>query len=76
MKPLAEIVHRIEDAEEFARNFADLDHFSHYIAGSAINDLKQLLRVYERAEMYRHCQVIQYAIDCRVDEMLSGFGFE
>lgn len=61
---------------QFVKNFKSKEEFRTWAKLGTINDLKQCIHVFENYELYEHCAIMQDAIDERVDNMLSGLGFD
>lgn len=76
MTPLEKSYQNIIDPINFVKNFPTREHFTQWARMGDINDLKDAIRTFEYYELYEHCAIMQWVIDEKVDEMLSGFGFE
>jgi hypothetical protein len=76
MTPLEESFSDILIPSNFVKNFTDDNHFRECARKQTINDLKDAIRTFEHQEMYHHCGIMQGVIDCKVDVMLSGLGFD
>lgn len=65
------------DPRKFVCQFSSMDEFGVWCeCASSINDLRYMLKEFEKAELYEYCSEIQKEIDYRVDIMLSGFGID
>jgi hypothetical protein len=76
LTPLEQSYQKIMDPINFVKNFPTREHFKQWARTGMINDLKNEILTFERYELYEHCAMMQDVIDEKVDEMLSGFGFE
>jgi len=75
MTPLEDSFQDILLPENFINNFTDEEHFKEWCRGGIINDLKEMLKVFEEHEMYEYARHIQDVIDEKVNKMLDGLGF-
>ena len=75
MTPLDAFEHII-DPPNFIKNFATDEHFKDWLRQGLINDCRATLKVFEKADMFEQCILIQSVIDEKVDKMLEGFGIE
>ena len=76
MTPLDESYQEVIDPVNFIKNFPDMEAFRVWLDKWTINDLKETLKTFEKHELFEYCTAIQATIDCKVDKMLEGLGFD
>lgn len=77
MTPLDEAYEELIQPHNFIKNFTSMDAFREWTRkAETINDLRSALKVFEKAELYEHANIIQVSLDEKIDRMLSGLGFE
>lgn len=75
MTPLDAYEHII-DPKNFIKNFATDESFKDWLRQGLINDCRATLKVFEKADMFEQCVLIQSVIDEKIDRMLGGLGIE
>jgi len=60
--PLDEAYEQILDPINFVKNFADMEAFVEWAREGSIQDLQEAVKVFESAELYEYCVVMQALI--------------
>jgi len=66
----------MDNPREFVKQFADMYAFRKWARTHIINECKEFIEIFAGEDMFEYCKELQFVIDEKVDEMLSGFGFE
>lgn len=64
---LNEAYERITEVGEFVKNFKDDDDFCDWLRSGTLADLQACLKVFEKAEFYEKCVLIQKVIKEKVE---------
>lgn len=75
MKELDKAYNEMILPRKFVSNFRDKGHFREWASRGCVNDLKAAIKTFEYHELYEYCSIMQDIIDERINNMLSGLGF-
>ena len=60
----------------FVIGFNTVKEFEDWANEQCFSDLREILEIFEEAEMYEYCDILVAAKERKLDEILGGFGFE
>ena len=63
-------------ADVFILCFDDMEEFTVWARSNDFYLLEDLIRDFEKCELYEHCAILRDIKEEKLDEMLKGFGIE